>query len=313
MIYPKLMLQSTWENKIGWDDAVPLETKKDFERWAKELCYLQEIEIPRNMRGENYFNASEQLHIFCDASNLAYTAIAFLRVESTDNVSVQLVQAKARVSPIQKMTTPRLELMACVIGTRLGNSVKKVFERSIECFYWSDDEWGTFVGNRVREIVNQNAATNWRHVPGKLNPADLPSRGCSPKELLQSIWWEGPKWLKRPANEWPNEEFQIDEEAVNAEKKKSVQLSNNLKIISVVEEPLYSKTSSHILNLLKIARLKRFTYNCMAKKRNVERRVGYLTRIEINEAEVSLVKMIKMASFSSRYELLSGATSFKRQ
>ncbi len=319
MIQPKLMLQSTWQKKIGWDEDVPERMKKDFEKWGKELSYLQQIEIPRNMRGNFYLheNSTEQLHVFCDGSNLAYAAVAFLRVETQSNVSVQLVQAKARVTPIQKTTIPRIELMACTIGTRLGTSIQRAFERNVDCFYWSDsttalawigrnDEWGTFVGNRVREIVQLGTANQWRHVPGKLNPADFPSRGGSPKELLQSIWWEGPKWLKRPVNEWPNEKFQINEDEVNSERKKPVVTSNNFKIAAVVDTPWYSKSNSHLLNLRNIAMLKRFAFNCMAKKRNIGRKVGYLSLLEINEAETTMVKMIQTKVFPRESKFIAG-------
>lgn len=173
----------------------------------------------------------------------AYSALTFLRVESKKKRVSAVGTGESKNSSFRKMTIPRIELMGCTIGA-IGTSIKNVLERDIQCFYWSDstttmawisrnDEWGTFVGNRVREIVKLTKANKWRHVPGKMNPADFPSRGGSIKELLQSIWWEGPEWLKHPSKEWPNEEFQVDEEAVDAERKKSVVASNNFKIVAI--------------------------------------------------------------------------------
>lgn len=234
MVFPKIMLQATWAKKLNWDEELPEQIKSQFMKWIGEIHFLEHIKIPRFMKGQHYARDSskEQLHVFCDASQLAYASGVFLRVENEDGVSLQLIQSKARVAPIHKVTMPRMELIGCTIGARLGDSVIKALEKDIPCFYWSDsttalawikgnDEWGTFVGNRVREILQLTQAENWRYVPGKLNPADLPSCGCSPKQLLDSIWWEGPHWLRRPSNEWPHQKFCLNEEEINAERKKS--------------------------------------------------------------------------------------------
>lgn len=75
----------------------------------------------------------------------------------------------------------------------------------------------------MKEIAELTDIHTWRHVPGYLNPADLPSRGCTAKELISSRWWEGPNWLTAASSEWPKEEYVTDQEAVEAEISKGSQ------------------------------------------------------------------------------------------
>ena len=57
---------------------------------------------------------------------------------------------------------------------------------------------------RVKEIRQLTSRDFWRHCPGHLNPADLPSQGLSGDGLLSNtLWWEGPPFLLLPENEWP--------------------------------------------------------------------------------------------------------------
>ncbi|GFW52057.1 transposable element Tcb2 transposase [Trichonephila clavipes] len=46
--------------------------------------------------------------------------------------------------------------------------------------------WSVFVSNRISETKNIFPNSEWRHVPGKTNPADLIFRGCSPSHLVES-------------------------------------------------------------------------------------------------------------------------------
>ncbi|GFU30065.1 DUF1758 domain-containing protein [Trichonephila clavipes] len=56
--------------------------------------------------------------------------------------------------------------------------------------------WKPFVANRTSEILDIIPCKQWRYVLSKENPADLGSRGMSPKDLPDcSLWWEGPQWL----------------------------------------------------------------------------------------------------------------------
>ena len=56
---------------------------------------------------------------------------------------------------------------------------------------------------KIRELTNEY---QWRHCPGELNPANLPSRGCSGHELAKNeIWWNGPPFLKSQEEQLPKD------------------------------------------------------------------------------------------------------------
>ena len=53
-----------------------------------------------------------QIHGFCDASENAYAAVTYLRIESATAIKVSYLMAKTRVAPVKPVSIPRLELMA---------------------------------------------------------------------------------------------------------------------------------------------------------------------------------------------------------
>ncbi|GFV91734.1 integrase catalytic domain-containing protein [Trichonephila clavipes] len=131
------------------------------------------------------------------------------------------------------MTIPRLELMACCIGARLVHSVYAALDvPDLKIVAWSDSmvalwwlknhgDWSVFVANRVNEINSLVPSQFWRHVPGELNPADLLSRGISPRLFSDSLWWEGPSWLLEPPSNWPIDRLACKTSEVEREKKES--------------------------------------------------------------------------------------------
>ncbi|GFV85477.1 uncharacterized protein TNCV_3773011 [Trichonephila clavipes] len=118
MIQPKILLQATGKTKEAWDDEVNDEIRKKFLKWGKQLKYFKNIKIPRWLGVMEESNLS--IHTFVDASKTAYAACIFLRSESnTGSVTVQLLQARSRITLMKTITIPRLELMAATIGARL--------------------------------------------------------------------------------------------------------------------------------------------------------------------------------------------------
>lgn len=53
----------------------------------------------------------------------------------------------------------------------------------------------------IRKLTDME---KWRFCPGNMNPADIPSRGCSGKDLVETeLWWSGPTFLREPSKLWP--------------------------------------------------------------------------------------------------------------
>jgi hypothetical protein len=74
---------------------------------------LSTIEIPLVLiPGETPESVNTQLHIFVDASQDVYSAVAYMRMESVLGVTLRFIQAKSRLKPIKAaFTIPRMELL----------------------------------------------------------------------------------------------------------------------------------------------------------------------------------------------------------
>lgn len=307
-LVPKLLLQEVWREKLTWDEELPDEIAENFIKWFDNIHWLDQCRIPRRMSFLKTAISDTSIHVFCDASKLAYASCVFLRRESEGQVDVMFICAKSRITPPKPITIPRLELLATLIGSRLYTQVKEVVEHS-RVFFWTDsttaltwinmkEDWSTFVGNRCKEICQNTNKGDWRYVPGHMNPADLPSRGCSGKVLFESKWWEGPQWLKGHEDSWPRENIELDEEAF-AEKKKTVisAVSATDRAHEFSKNLLYFSKYSKLLRMM--AWILRFLNNIRASKKSK----GQLTMKEINEAEMTVIKLIQTESLTDRTTL----------
>ena len=160
--------------------------------------------------------------MFTDASELAYATAVYVRVSNADGTATMtLAIAKARPAPIKRRTIPLLELQGAVLGSRLGEFVRKTLGiATSDVYYWTDwmnvlywvrspsRRFKIEVGNRVSEIQQLTMTGNWHHVPGKLNPADFPTRELTAEQLVdESRWWEGAPFLREPPSQWPQRQI----------------------------------------------------------------------------------------------------------
>ncbi|GFU45189.1 integrase catalytic domain-containing protein [Trichonephila clavipes] len=301
---PKLILQEIWKLKLEWDENLPKGILNQVKKWLEQLPILASIKIPGCLNLSSNGIKRLTLHVFCDASKKAYAACVFLRVEYEENVFVKLIQAKARVAPLKDISIPRLELLACVLGTRLAASVKNDLNLpDVRIYYLTDSmtalawiqrtrDWGVFVSNRVKEIRNLSHVSSWEHVPSEKNFADILSRGCNAEQLVYLRWWEGPSWLSETPVQCPRSKQVPDEEAVNLELRKSV-LVNTAKRI---EE--FNWHSQYFSSYLKVVRMIAWIFRFFKNAKRIDVcNTSEITFSEFDHAEKTVIKLIQMEKF----------------
>lgn len=207
-IRAKVMMQSLWIIQVDWDDTdLPADVQYEWLTICKEMNDLTKLSIPRFI-GSGGKAATALLIGFADASKRAYAAAVYLYIQyETGEVKSNLVRAKSKVAPIKTLSIPRLELSAAVELAKLMDTVKTTWLGQIDlCRCYTDSQivlawlskhaanWHTFVANRVSTIQTTLPDVKWAHVPSKLNPADLNSRGIKAEDLVESkLWWNGPE------------------------------------------------------------------------------------------------------------------------
>ena len=144
----------------------------DFESLEKKFfVFFQNLRLPRKLLIEIPILLNE-LHTFTEASNLALSAVCYLRIEHFDeSVPVEIVIGKTRVAPIKRMTFPNLEQQAAVYGAQLAQIVKNEMDIEIHkqvfwsvsttVWYWvrtPDIRHRTFIANTLDKSSDVSSA-----------------------------------------------------------------------------------------------------------------------------------------------------------
>ena len=89
-----------WTAGVNWDQYLPAELSRTATAWFEELTELSNIKVPRSLKEAGEVIES-QLHVFTDASQEAYGAVAYLRHRyKSGEVTVRIVMSKAKVTPV---------------------------------------------------------------------------------------------------------------------------------------------------------------------------------------------------------------------
>lgn len=267
------------ELSLSWDDDIPHEMKKEWVKLIQRLKSIDGIQFPRCIYDPESVGDPE-LIVFCDGSTLAMCTAAYVRWRlKTGGFCSYLFAAKARVTPLERSTIPRIEMQSAVLGVRLAETIINHSGLKFKEVYYISDSTCTiatlkkdsvalkeYMGNRVAEI---NASTNinqWYHVRSEENIADLGTRmtATDVDVVADSIWQRGPAWLREEVSSWPVSQSiisaDVPEESDDELTKKGTCYygSNKEDFLSIKKYTSYSFLMNLTARLMLICELKTF-------------------------------------------------------
>ena len=201
MLPAKQIIQDLWRMKRAWDETLEGELLQRWLRWKDSLSLLTNVKGLRcYFSRPDHEEVTLQLHHLSDASAVGYGTATYLRIAYPDGTfECAFVMGKSRNAPIKTVSIPRLELQGALLAAGVDLAVRKELNFEVErVVFWTDSmitlnyihnenrRFQTYVANRVGEIRDLTCPGQWRHCPGKLNPADDVSRGLEMNEVLKN-------------------------------------------------------------------------------------------------------------------------------
>ena len=220
IVQAKIKMKDAAVEGFDWDDVLPQDHQSWWALWFQRLDALNQVKVPRCLFPNEQALVGSELHTFVDASEEAFAAAVYLRnVYADGSVVLRLVIAKSKLASRKSLSVPKLELQAAVLGVRLAKTVGDNLNRKVERrFFWTDSSctrnwirspspyYKPFVSHRIGEIQALTDQSEWRFVPGELNPSDAATRSSlGPSGLIPASWFDGPGFLLDNEEKWPRD------------------------------------------------------------------------------------------------------------
>ncbi|XP_055918431.1 uncharacterized protein LOC129950523 [Eupeodes corollae] len=309
VVVGKMLLQKIWKTATDWDDELPDELHNLWKDWLNDLQNISMVQIPR-CYSDMFLDAEHvELHCFVDASEEAYSAVAYVRNSNKNLINISFIAAKAKVRPLKpNMTIPRLELQAAVLGSRLVSHIKKEHERkftrtvlwtdSATVWYWIQSEarrYKQFVANRLSEISELTNVKDWRWLPTKLNVADDATRSGLKEFHPDSRWFRGPEFLYGNETTWPINKLLPPSAADELE---FIGIVSQKSSIPQYELPDVTRFSNWSRLIRATAWMLRYVRNCNRRRPRLQ---GELTVEEVLDAEILWIRQSQRKTFGKEY------------
>ncbi|XP_068684466.1 uncharacterized protein [Montipora foliosa] len=263
---------------VGFAAAFLIRAKIGFQelwqqKWLslfKEMKELNEVSFPRSLSPPEPADSQPTLCAFADASQDAFGSCAYIKwAVEKGKFYVRFIAAKSRVAPLKEITIPRLKLQAAVLASRVQATINEesrfqlketvIFTDSAIVLAWVRGKirrYKPFVSRRIGEIQSQTDPGQWKHIPSRDNVADDVSRGIVVTEL-SGRWQSGPDFLRLPKEQWPQSEPEPNQEGVEIECRKTLNVGAVAFSPTIVDSNRFSSWKKLVRVMTWVLRMKR--------------------------------------------------------
>ncbi|XP_065195672.1 uncharacterized protein LOC135827076 [Sycon ciliatum] len=187
LVQAKVLLQEMWLCGAAWDEQLPPAIVKKVLGWLEQVTELSTVRVPRCLTATGRTAISSQLHVFSDASEVAYGAVAYLVSHyDTGESTARFVASKVCVAPVTAVSVPRLELMAATTGATIATSSAESLNLDPEQRRYGRTAAMFCTGSPTTAAPSSSLwLVEWARFNGK---PILPSGGTCPPRSIQPTW-----------------------------------------------------------------------------------------------------------------------------
>lgn len=324
LISGKILLREISPGGTNWDQPILPPHRVEWEKWKNMVEQLQGIEVSRMIVPTSVSNAeSTEVHIYCDASEKAIAAVAYLKTTDINGQQcVGFLLGKAKLSPAGCHTIPRLELCSAVLATELWqiiddnldvavNTVQFYTDSKVVMGYLSNRtrRFYTYVSNRVEKIHRVSKPEQWNYTPTHTNLADVATRCVSDVTASMTVWLQGPdKLLEKESETLEPEEFPLVLPDDDCEVRPCV-LKTDVFETNALGAQRFERFSRWDSAVKAVASLKRVAHTYCSTQGGLEQTDDVDLLIE---AEVIILREVQRETFSAEVKALSCGQQVQR-
>ena len=226
----RLFFQRVNETGIDWNDKVPENILKPFNRYKATIDLLKGVEIPRWTSVLGLEDSVNELLICADASAVGYGIVCYVRrhLKGDNRAHVAFLMSKSHVVPLSMLqdpvegqqehgdSMPRLELNAARLAAIWRDIIVResdeefaeviIFSDSLTVLTWIGDwkrKFHTFENFRLKKIRLLTKISEWNYIGTKNNPADMASKGLNADDSSGwMLFHNGPEFFQQERSRW---------------------------------------------------------------------------------------------------------------